>query len=585
MARPVVGNPFENQIPTVSPTASPVETYVRPAVKKSPFEALANTLSNLERKAVPALQAEEKRRAEREFAEGQELYNKTRKAIGEAVKDGIIAEGESPYLRKGYRIANLNVLSARYANELNNALTARKLYTNGNPAAIEEFTEKFYKDFQEKHQFNSFGATEVAEYFSSSAAKANEAFRSSWKSKHIEYQRQQQYIAFQNEVSTYAEALFLDTDTPEAREVKIANLGKWATTKAREAGLDGMNMAKVNQTITDSIIMSAYEMQDSSILDVLDNVQTGTGTLGGTLATRKAVFDAKGDIAQMIAQQDKAAAAALEAQQQQAIDTAMSSGLVSAFEARSGDPDSLATFERAIIELKRVGTAEAIAKAQSLTNFYDAQTKAGRDERNVDTATYAVVMNNIHSSSDEVEVLEILTEALNEGNINESQSNTLWNQWDRKNGRNSSEGNLDFLDRATGVPVVLSDFLSTVANTEADKIFGSAAEVQRLARIEFENSYLLEYDEAVKTKGGPLLPREKREIALRVVNSIRDTYVSPTVENKSSESLQTIQIEREEADREAKRAAARAIANAHAQGVANAGTEEDILNVITGTNE
>ena len=47
MARPVVGNPFENQIPTVSPTASPVETYVRPATKKSPFEALANTLSNL----------------------------------------------------------------------------------------------------------------------------------------------------------------------------------------------------------------------------------------------------------------------------------------------------------------------------------------------------------------------------------------------------------------------------------------------------------------------------------------------------------------------------------------------------------
>ena len=82
MARPVVGNPFENQIPTVSPTASPVETYVRPAVKKSPFEALANTLSNLERKAVPALQAEEKRRAEREFAEGQELYNKTRQSIG-----------------------------------------------------------------------------------------------------------------------------------------------------------------------------------------------------------------------------------------------------------------------------------------------------------------------------------------------------------------------------------------------------------------------------------------------------------------------------------------------------------------------
>lgn len=576
MARPVVGNPFENQIPTVSPTANPVDTYVRPNVKSSPFEALANTLSNLERKATPALRREFERRAEREYAEGQELYNKTRKAIGEAVKDGIIEEGASPYLRKGYRVANLNVLSARYAEELNHALSARKLYTNGSPAAIEKFTEKFYSDFQKKHQFDSFGATEVAEYFSTTAAKANEAFRSSWKTKHLAYQREQQYLAFQNQVSAYAESLFLETDSPEAREVKIANLGHWASKQAREAGLDGMNMAKVNQTITDSIIMSAYEMQDSSILDVLDNVQTGTGTLGGTLATRKAVFDAKGNIAQMIAQQDKAAAAALEAQQEQAIDAAMSSGLVSAFEARSGDPESLATFERSIIALKGVGTAEAIAKAVSLTNFYDAQNKQGRDERNVDTATYAVVMNNIHSSSDEVEVLDILTEALNDGDINESQSNTLWNQWDRKNGRNKSEGNLDFLDRSTGVPVVLSNFLATVANTEADKIFGSAAEVQRLANNDFENSYLLEYDEAVKAKGGPLLPREKREIALRVVNSIRDTYVSPTVESKSTESLQTIADDRA-------RAAALAVADAAAKGAANAGTEEDILNVITGT--
>ena len=90
MARPVVGNPFENQIPTVSPTASPVDTYVRPAVKTSPFEALANTLSNLERKATPALNREFKRQADKEFAEGQELYNKTRKSIGEAVKGGII---------------------------------------------------------------------------------------------------------------------------------------------------------------------------------------------------------------------------------------------------------------------------------------------------------------------------------------------------------------------------------------------------------------------------------------------------------------------------------------------------------------
>ena len=58
MARPIVGNPFENQIPTVSPTASPVDIYVRPAERTSPFAALADSLSRLERKAVPIFKEE-----------------------------------------------------------------------------------------------------------------------------------------------------------------------------------------------------------------------------------------------------------------------------------------------------------------------------------------------------------------------------------------------------------------------------------------------------------------------------------------------------------------------------------------------
>ena len=101
----------------------------------------------------------------------------------------MIDEGASPYLRKGYSVANLNVLSARYAAELNEALVANKLYTNGNPAAIEQFTEKFYADFQQKHGFDGFATTEVADYFLATASKANEAFRESWKTKHLAYQK------------------------------------------------------------------------------------------------------------------------------------------------------------------------------------------------------------------------------------------------------------------------------------------------------------------------------------------------------------------------------------------------------------
>ena len=146
MARRVVGNPFENQLPTVAATARPVDTYVRAVVEKSPLEGLAKLLSNLEKKAVPALQREEERRANAEYAEGVELYNKNRIEMGQAVKDGLIDEGASPYLRKGYRVSHLNAMGARYTNELSNALDNQELYKNGNPESIAEFTNKFYTD-------------------------------------------------------------------------------------------------------------------------------------------------------------------------------------------------------------------------------------------------------------------------------------------------------------------------------------------------------------------------------------------------------------------------------------------------------
>ena len=187
--RIVIANPFENQVATVGPTARPVDIYQKARVKTSGFEHLTKALDVFNQKALPALGRIEQRSAEKEFAQGQELFNKTRTSMGEAVKAGLIDEGESPYLRKGYRVSRLNTLGTRYADELATALTAKKLYKNGNPEAIEKFTTEFYSEFQEKNEFGGFIDTEIAEFFSGTAAKANENFRASWKQKHTAWQK------------------------------------------------------------------------------------------------------------------------------------------------------------------------------------------------------------------------------------------------------------------------------------------------------------------------------------------------------------------------------------------------------------
>ena len=543
MARPIVGNPFENQIPTVAPTARPVDIYERGVIKKSPFEALANTLTNLERKATPIFKAEEQRLAEKEFAAGQQLYANTRKSIGDAVKAGVIDEGASPYLRKGYRVANLNVLSARYAAELNQALTARKLYTNGDAAAIESFTEQFYADFQDKNDFDSFAATEVAEYFLSTATKANEAFRESWRTKHLAYQKEQNYLAFQNEVGTYIKSSFLETDTAEARAVKMANLGRWVTERAKEAGVDGMDMSKVNQNIIDSVVLSAYEMNDEGILDVLDTVATGTGILGGTVAARQAKYDAAVNIANIKQKAEDDEIKAFEAEQKQQIGNILQDGIQAAFAARAGTEGAVNTYSDAIVELGKIGTPEAFAKQTALTKFFDSMTAAGEKERNVDDVNYAFVQSQIRKVDDASEALDLLTDAMNNDLIDDTQSGTLFSLWEKLN-RDEPPVKEDFSNPSTGVPAVLRTFLQTITSTPLDEIYGADTVLVEDATVQFEDMYVDAVAAKKEELGRELTNMDKRLIARSIVQELREIFVSPAAIQQSKERLEDNETER-----------------------------------------
>ena len=339
MARPVVGNPFENQIPTVSPTASPVETYVRPAVKKSPFEALANTLNNLERKASPIFEAERKRAAEREFAEGQALWDDTRKQFGDAVRSGILAEGESPYVRKGYRVANLSALSAQYATELRDALDKKKLYTNGNPEAIAAFTAKFKEEFKTKYNVGEdYSDVEVAQYFIPTTSKADEAFASSWRSKNVQYMTAKAYEGVQNKVAAYTYSIVDPKLTPEQRAANANGLMEFIQGVANESELDGLDRSKVGASIGDALRLVALQTNDTTPLELMAHVKLGTAPLGATYENQVKNLDVMLKIADVKEQQREDAIAAVQAQ----IDTTSNQAFSTASKALAdlGNPDS-----------------------------------------------------------------------------------------------------------------------------------------------------------------------------------------------------------------------------------------------------
>lgn len=585
--RQVVGNPFENQIPTVSPTASPVDVYQRGVVKKSPFEALARTLSNLERKATPIFQAEEKRRGEAEYARGIELYNETRVSIGDAVRDGVIEEGESPYLRKGYRVSHLNAMSARYASELENALITKKLYTNGDPTAVEAFTTKFYTDFQEKNGLNDSGDTELATYFSEPAAKANETFRSSWKSKHTAWQKAANYDAWANEVSAFTDTLFLDDDTPEARLAKMGTLSTWINEKVKLAEVDGMDRKKVKETILNSIILSAYEKEDLSILDTLDNIVTGTGILGRDNATRLAVLKAGDDIAADIATAEVAQAKALKERNEQYVSSTQTR-LTSLYIMREnqGDPAEIGKIDNQIAdemnELRRLGrngNSKAQEAYQSLFKFGQAQQKVWDDNFNVDDQIYAAVLNSTFTLDNQIDVVNTLTRAVNENEIKRTDMGPMLTIWNNTYGG----GNLDWLVSNSASKVARASAVKTATESNRDDSgYGNSLAGDDAGYL-FDQTYM-EYkaEWMVANPDTTYSPTAQYNVSAQALEMVKRRTINPDMQITLAE-----QQNQNLADRLVLELEAEALANAAALTGDGTGPtvpmkREDILNTIRG---
>ena len=537
MARQVVGNPFDNQIPTVSPTAQIVDTYYRVQPERSPLAGIAESLQRFKAKAQQPLANMENRAIQRELAEGENLYNETRLNIGEAVKQGIIAEGESPYIIKGYRMANLNVLAARYADQLNNDLIAKKLYKTNNPASIEEYTASFYDTFASKNGLDQFKETEVAEIFSDSARKANESFRNSWVVKNREWQSAQAYTAFENEIAEYTATFFNDTDTVDVRANKTELFGKWLTNKIAEADKDGLNRDKVKNTVIKAMMLTASEQTDLGLVDVLNSVQVGTGILGNTLDARIAMDRARTSIAADIAREETALAKQLKADKDKKIAVQEGAALSAIFGLRADatDATSQQSFNSAIVQLTELGDYDSV---RVYTNFRDAMVQQGIEESDVDDKNYALALSQITELTDSKAVVTYLTNAVNDNLIDTSTAGSLISQWERLK---KSPSRFVLTDTTTSVPRIRTSFLKQVTITPLDEAVGTTGILLNRAETAWDNAYLEAYDAKKLELGRELDAREKRALAVEVSELVADEFVDPETLTIAEQTLMAIQ--------------------------------------------
>lgn len=479
MARPVIGNPFDGQIGTVAPTASPVDTYTRGVVKRSPFEALANTLGNLEKKAVPALQREEARRAENEFQEGQRLYQENRIAIGEAVKQGIIEEGESPYIRKGYRISQMNTMATRYAAELENALAMDNLHTTGNPERINKYIENFQAKFVEKSGMSTFSDAEMSEYFGTNAQKYEEQFRSSWKKKHISWQREQAYAAKQAEVAQVIGTLLQEGMTEQEEESALVNAANWLRIQGEEANVNGQNNRRTNKAIIDGVVFAATASGDPEILDILMKTKIGTGYVGKSLDAMKSIYAAKSSIARTNEARSSAAAKAHDAAQEEL------RGQISAevFGNIHSDGYNYDFVADRIQRLVATGDEKNVAEAMTLMNYNTKINKLAAEPSNLTTDNVTEILGLIETAPSAQIASERLIAFAENNNQDAAFISKYMKEWSKYYEPKSDAVGLNFNTTATTEGRIMSDIKASILGDPDGKNYTKKSYQDTWARV------------------------------------------------------------------------------------------------------
>ena len=522
MARAIVGNPFENQIPTVAPTASPVDTFIKPVVQKSPFETLSKTLNDLEQKASPIFEAERQRRAQNEIAEGERLYQENRIAIGDAVRDGIIEEGASPYVRRGYRISQMNTMSMRYTAELENALESRRLYTTGDPARIEAFISEFQQEFVNDNGMGEFADHEVAEFFGVKANQGNEIFREAWRDRHVAWQAAQAYAAFEREVAQATLGLFRPDQTPQERESAMSTFAAFIQERASDANIDGLNNARMIDTLLNGVALSVEATGDTAALDVFNQLVLGTGPASGSLRVQERILQIQNRADTVNDARSRDADSELDGAHE-VMRTEADRAQLDFMQAPT--PENRTAFEEAIAGLSGTtdekSTGQAIDMQEMLTAYDLAQTRGGVNQT---ADTQIALQRQLSNATDETNARAIIRNFATLGAVKPTDVFPLMDRWRTEYDPNlGSDVGLQMLTASTIEGRHHADLYSFIIGNE----FNDNQTLRRHAQ-DAQRQYRINLTEGVRLytaeNGRPPSAAKLDEIAYNIVNTLRDRY-------------------------------------------------------------
>lgn len=416
--------------PTFTPQAAPVDTYVRARVEPGSGDALLNALSQLDQALSPTLKKEMRREARKEKAEGEALFQKNRKDFAQAVRDGDIPVGASPFVRRGYRESQLHVLGATYDVELKRALEHSNLHEVDNPAEVEEFIQAFNEKFYETNGLSGLPSREVNSVFTPIARRANDNFRSNQASRNIEYVEEQRFRTFEAELyMAVNQGRFTGPEGSAAADAE--SLTQWLKLRTQELYEEGVDYELIERSVLKAVGQAAIDRGSVNIANVLSNISVGDmPPIGQSAAGRDLMKSVRKAVTSAEARRHKDAEKAVKEAEKERVRSLQTDAQQAAMD---GDFDAAEELLRGLNEVN----PEKARAVDGLIRRYE-----GDVDEDIQYGAFGLTLDRIESAGSFGEAQLIINEAISTMRLDPAAANQLENIADRRFSPNSQNDTL-----------------------------------------------------------------------------------------------------------------------------------------------
>lgn len=268
---------------SIRPAASPVSRYtapVQPTHRVGPSKAsqVAEALSGFFPELNEFVEHELDRRDQEAIQQAIELRSKNAVQWKEAVNKGIVPLHSNPWFEKQWKTMDGSVLADEYNKDLLIALSSGPLANSTSQEESDKLLDAFKQNWRNEH------VSDPDRDFIAGFDRKATAYE-------VQARNHQAAVVGNNMVAAAGEAFSQNMqgilDEVNTRGLSVGAVADAINDEKEKALFVGMDPKDVNALILEGVATEARSRLDISLFDVLGEIRTGTGTLGGTTNARK----------------------------------------------------------------------------------------------------------------------------------------------------------------------------------------------------------------------------------------------------------------------------------------------------------